>query len=725
MRLVRRLVCNGWTDIAKSISYNGSGIAQIVPMTNPDAEIAVGLALEKLRRAKKSPPASNSGQLKALVEKGCEIFYSMIFGNEFWNELAAHHKEALNWHFEARVALCKGERPPNEWFAYFPIWSRGNNKTTLAEILCVVDAMISLALNVPGFCLYIGREKGKVKENIGTIKDWLYHPQVKKYAPQLSEIQVIKDTNEQGRWTADLLQTNANYVFKGVTIESANAGSKFKKTRVTLFVPDDIDDRFDSPVISETRYRLLTSEILPMRQANTLTFFAQNLISRFSVMYRMQKGQSRALANRKPTEPIPAVRNLVTEQRTIDGRIRDIYVSGEPTWKVWDAQRIQDEIDAMTLPVFNTECQHEVEQSKEGMILHNYDDNVHVVSESEFHAMFGDTWKSWRKKPGNDWARTKTDKHANVASWLMRSPQNCALPNMTFFMPYSFPADSAPEDVAERLLSALSPFAYEQDGKKVTWADLRKELLRRANADFHTKTVAEKIAFERGELGKAIPKYSKSLLQRCNVQQGEMSHEMDTVRKIYSSIYGLGLRGVNPGKHGGVEKIIAEMRVDYDSPHPFRPKQMGYTQWFLIAPDDETHSHELNGKQVFYPKLYPDAMTTRDLVDSDLARYQLTNFRYQEPKLSISGEVIDDPLKMLDDVPNMLQMMYVGHTLTGDSLTLEQKVQLLIPKETLEAIKSPVMSSGDRLSAQMVYEFEKEQALFQLIPEEERMADWE
>jgi len=676
---------------------------------------------ESLKRSMFEVSGAN---LKGLVLQGCEAFYREIFGNEFWDSLAPHHKEALGWHFESRIALCQGKRPPNEWFAYFPIWARGNNKTTLAEILVVVDAMISLAYNVPGFCLYIGREKNKIKENIGTIKDWLYHPQVKKYAPQLSEIQVIKDTNEQGRWTADLLQTNANYVIKGVTVESANAGSKFKKTRVTLFVPDDIDDRFDSPVISETRYRLLTSEILPMRQANTLTFFAQNLISRFSVMYRMQKGQSRALANRKPTEPIPAVKNLVTEQRTIDGRIRDVYVAGEPTWQVWNGQRIQDEIDAMTLPVFLTECQHEVEQSKEGQILYNYDDSVHVISESEFKAKVGDSWKQWRKKPGNDWARTKTDKHANVAGWLMRSPQYSELPNITFFMPYSFPADSAPEDVAERLLSTLSPYAYETKDGKVSWAELRKELLRRANADLHTKTVGDKLAFERGELGRTIPKYTRPLLQRCNVQQGEMSHEADTVRKIYSQVYGLGLKGVNPGKHGGIENIINALRVDYESDHPFRPEQKGYTQWFMIAPDDLTRSHELDGKIVYYPKPYPEAMMTNELVDSDLARFQMQNYRHRDPILTASGEVIDEPLKLFDDICNMLMMMYVGNPLTGDSLTIEQQVKILLPEGIEEALVE-AKTGTDKLTAMLDLEFQRDIIMERLVPQSERDAEWE
>ena len=75
----------------------------------------------------------------------------------------------------------------------------------------------------------------------------------------------------------------------------------------------------------------------------------------------------------------------------------------------------------------------------------------------------------------------------------------------------SFPADSAPEDVAERLLTSLSPYAYIERDKKTTWSELRKELLSNSNAARHTQTVAEQMDYERGALSRVIPRYSKDL----------------------------------------------------------------------------------------------------------------------------------------------------------------------------------------------------------------------
>lgn len=602
-------------------------------------------------------------------------------------------------------------------------------KSSCAERMVVVDAILSAAYEQPGYCLYISRNKDKVQEHIANVEALLASEKVRKLCPSLSSPQRTEITNQQRRWTSSFLKTQANYAIQGGTLDSGLAGSRVDETRPTLIIPDDIDSREDSPVISESRFRQLTTEVLPMRQDNTLVFFAQNLISRYSVMYRIQTGQSRVLTNRKPTQPVPAVINLKTELRTVDGIVKDIYLSGTPTWHIWDAQRIQDEIDTEGLDSFKRECNHEVEQSKEGVILYNYDDKTHVISESEFAAVFGskNAWLSWRKKPGNDWARTKTDKHANVAGWWAKSPQDSERPGFMFLMhPMSFPANSAPEDVAERILSCLSPYAYEIREKRVTWADLRKDVLKRANAADHTKTVAEKIEYERGELSKIIPTYSKPLLQRCNVQQGDMSHEQDTVRKIYASVYALGMKPVNPGKHGGTEAINRDMRVDPDEPHAFRPDEKGYTTWAMVVPDDMSKPYRVvNGQTVYRPKPYPLAVDTRDLVDDDLARFHFSNCRYLPPKLTAAGEEIDIPEKIYDDFFNFAQMGYTGSSLKGSSLTTEQKIQMLIPSEVQERVRQ-AKSGGERDMANLDMEFQRDVAIEKLDPNRDNeWAAWE
>ncbi len=658
-----------------------------------------------------------SMEIRGIIAAGWQAMYAKLFGADFVDVLAPHHIEAIEWHWMSRLSFLTGKHP--EYLAYFPIWSRGHMKSSVAERLVVVDAIMSVAFKMPGYGLFVGRNKDKVQEHVANIEGLLASAPIREMCPALSTPKRTEITNQQRRWTSSFLKTNANYSIQGGTLDSGLAGSRVEETRPSLILFDDIDGREDSPVIAESRFRQLTTEVLPMGQANTLVFWAQNLISRFSTMYRIHKGQARVLTNRKPTEPIPAVRNLVTESRVVNGIIKDIFVAGEPTWKAWDVQRIQDEIDREGLPSFERECQHSVEESREGQIFYNYNDAVHVISESEFIAKYGSmsAWLPWRKKPANDWARTKTDKHANVAAWLTKSSVDSEFPNITFLMsPMSFPADSSPEDVAERLLSCLSKTAY----GSTTWRDLRKELLRNANADTHTQNDAEKLDYERGALQRVIPKYTKPLLQRCNVQQGDMSHEMDTVRKIYGSVYGLGFRGVNPGKHGGVEAINRAMRVDYDEEHPFRPGELGYTTWFLVAPDCEDEPYrevQVGDKmlQVRRPRPFPEAFQTHDIIDSDLARFHFVNWRFAPPTLTAQGETIDTPLKLYDDFCNMLQFCYLGSELSGNSLTMEQKIDLMIPERTKEAVAAA--STGmEKLSAMLDYEFQKDFAAMTLNP---------
>jgi hypothetical protein len=632
--------------------------------------------------------------LRALIAQGWRATYAELFGQSFVDVLDSaetddcHHSEAIQWHWDARIALLTGSIPPNNHYAYFPIWARGNLKSSLAETMVVVDAVLSVAYNQKGYCLYIGREKDRVKENIGNIETLLSCRKIKEYAPQLSEVAKNDETNSKRQWTGTFLHTSAGYIIKGGTVESSQAGSRIKHlgddttrdTRVTLFVPDDIDSREDSPVIADNRFRLLTTEILPMKQENTLTFFAQNLISRHSVMYRIQNGGARVLTNRKPTMPIPAVRNLVTEQRTINGIVKDVVLSGQPTWRAWSLTRVQNEIDTMGLPAFLREMQHEVEHSRERLVHKNYDDNVHPISFSQLASVFGspDSWKNWYKVPFSDWSRTKTKYHSNVAGYLMVSSQNTRLPGLTFLLPLSFKAGAAPEDVAARLLSVLTPFAYQDK----TWTDLIDESWKRMNAEQHFGNVADRLDFVRGHYKAVIPNYSRRILNEYHVKTGANSHSEDKIRELFNDGFGFNFVPSNPPNNSGaIEKIDTAMRVDYDENHLFKPNKKGYTRWYVLCPDDTSAEPEtVNGMQVYPPVPYPDVMQPDDLHDSDLFRYQMLNRQFADSKLTELGERVDTLLKLNDDFGQGLEMVYYLDLLSNIELTFAEVVEAQMPE---------------------------------------------
>lgn len=583
------------------------------------------------------------------------------------------------------------------YFAYFPIWSRGHMKSTVARRVAVVDALISMYYELPGYCLYFSgtdkKTEGHAKSILGLLQ------RIAKHAPALAR---VKRSDEGGRslgWKATLLNTAAAYVFHFGSLQSGLAGANLDDVRPTMMIPDDIDDRSDSAVISEKNFRLLTTEILPMGSKGTLVLWAQNLISRFSSMYRIFKGKARVLTNRMPSKPVPAIIGLKTEVRTVKGIPRDIIIAGEPSWPYFSLKDCQEEINRFGLPAFLAECQHEVEQSREGLMIKNYDDQVHPISESEFAAVYGSlaVWRTWNKWIFHDWARTKTQFHANVAGFLAISSQGGPLPGMKFiFHPMSFPEASGAEDVAERILKCLSPLAPAlKDGERpLSWQELRKDVLLRANALRHTDTVKDRLEFEHRAMAEIVPKYAKVVLDRNNVRGGTMSHSEDTLRKLYRRCYGINLSPSNPSKFDAVDDINLDFKVDYNEPNPFRPAQMGYSRIFIVCPDDReaqpTERIVRSGGQdrkilVYPPKAAPDVLDPVELHDADLMRFQFLNWRTRAPKLGEAGETIDEILKLNDDFGQAIQMLYFKKPFVNVPLSADVVAEAHMPETLSEA----------------------------------------
>lgn len=558
------------------------------------------------------------------------------------------------------------------------------HNSTHAEHLVVTDAMLSWAFDQPGFCLYVCREKTKVIEHVSNIEELLSSPKVKEYCPLLSQVQVNDETGQKRQWTGRFLHTAAGYVVKGASTDSAQAGSRIKDTRVTFMVLDDVDGREKSLVISENRYNRISNELLPMRQWNTLVFWAQNLINEYTVMYSVYKQRRQMLTNRKPTQPVPAVIDLKAEQRTVDGIVKMVYISGEPTWHAWDADRIQDEMDSEGYDAFLRECQHEVEGKKEGRVFPRYDDGIHVITESEFAAVYGvrKPPRSWYKYFAHDWARTKTEFHANVAFWSAVSPQNAKRPGFFFiYDPMSFPEDTMPDTCAVRFLNTLQPSIYVQ-GTEYTWEELIQQTLLRENLERHITDTTKLIEARRTVLARIIPQYLRGyqtadgkkvegLLDSHSVKKMRFSHDRDDINRIYNQTYGFRFDPCNPGEKGGVSQINELMRVDYTHEHPFKPGVFGYTRFFIIVPDEKADRDEIS--------------PVKDLHDHDLLRHQMINRRTLPAKLTEAGEVnIDTYEKANDDFGQSLQFLFFDNAPFNEPLTREEKTEEVMRHEAPE-----------------------------------------
>jgi hypothetical protein len=669
-------------------------------------------------------PWKLSDELRTAIATGWRATYALLFDKAerpFVANLGRHHRRAIKWHWASRHRVCKTNRwelderasfvnggltreefeatireyldtHRPQWYAYFPIWSRGHMKSTIARRIAVVDALISMYYKLPGYCLYFSGTDAKTEKHALSIEALLRS--IREHAPALAAVKRSDVGGKSLGWKASFLNTAANYVYHFGSLQSGLAGANLEDVRPTMMIPDDIDDRKDSVVMSEKNFQLLTTEILPMGSKGTLTLWAQNLITRFSSMYRIYKQQAKVLVNRMAAKPIPAVEGIVWDVQTVDGIVRDVIVGGTPTWPYFSLEDCQDEVNRIGKPAFLSECQHQVEAAREGLLLKNYEDKLHVISESEFASRYGslDAWRLFNKWIYHDWARTKSEFHANIAGFLAVASAGGFLPGAKFlFHPMSFPAASAAHDVAERILSKLSPMTIAaDDGKRYTWQELRVDEFKRNRVHDHVGTVKEKLAFENDVIAKLIPKYSKPLLDSWNVRGGAMSHSEDTIREILNA-YGIRLTPSNPAQYEEIDNIDRDFLVDYAEEHPFRPGVMGYTRMFIVVPDwkdcpeAEIRIDERTGKKIYPPVPCPDDLSPENLHDEALMRYQFMNWRTRPPTLTETGEQIDGILKLNDDFGQGLQMLYKAKRITNVPLDEKAVVEAHTPASLSEA----------------------------------------
>ena len=625
----------------------------------------------------KTSPASD------LEAKGWRAWWSEIFGADLVNAFAPHHAEAVEWHWNARQALKRGEKP--DYSAYFAIFSRGHMKSTLARRIAICDA----ALSGTGYCLYVGGTKEKVKGHAISLETLLSSPKVLEYYPGLGRVRKSAQKTSKG-WQQQFIYTDHGYVFHFVSLDQGVAGANVDNLRPTLIVPDDIDDREDSPAVSEKRFQVFTRGVLPTKTKDTLFFFAQNLISRYSIAYRIYKQKVRVLVDRFPTHPIPAVRGLVTEEQTIDGIIRDTIVDGVSTWPAYGLDRAQEDINTYGLPAFLLENQHEVEQQRSGAVLPEWDESVHVITWSEFASVFGwhcgcrrpDTHAPdkcpkptvphhWQKHIGHDWGAI----HPCVVSAIAVSAENSKLPGLHFlYAGLTFPQNTIEDDVAMAMIERL--FAIDCQPVR----DLSPELVNRwAGARVTDILNAPREAAKRILRGQVQMRLSADRTFRT----WRMSHEQATIRDVYGSFYGLPFDACNPGASGGIQQIRSYLRTDYKLPHLFRQGKQGLTGFYLIVADDQRE-------------------TPRDDRGLKLWRDQFPEWMLQQYGITESGLKPDKPLKVHDDAGNSIMFIYHDLPMRATPLTHRERVERTIPEnlriENLRASRPEGLTPSDEMA---------------------------
>lgn len=588
----------------------------------------------------------------SLEAQGYRAWYAAIFGQDFVDAWESHHEEAIRWHWETRQRLLRNL--PIDHDAYLAIWSRGHMKSTLARRVAICDAALSATANVPGYCLYVGGTDDKKKDHATSLSKLLERRELLRYYPKLGEIQKTARGYSQGD-QKDFRYLATGYVFRFASLDASIAGGNIDDTRPTLIIPDDVDERGASAEKYTNRALRFTTELLPMRQHNTLVFGAQNVIQRNTIFHQIYTGKIPALANRFPTKAIPAVRDLRTERVAQDGQPRDIFLSGESTWKVWDARRIQQEIDTMTLEAFLLECQHEVEARKTGLVLNKYDPRKHVISWSQFASVYGARSfpRHWSKYVGHDWGNT----HANVTSVIAVAAENSALPGLRFLTGFTAEQQATVDEVALQFIERYLPSVDTSPLREITPAMLAQwggqgrfsELL-----DAPREIARQRLS---ADVERAI--------EALSFVSFAMSHEQAKNCNVYRTAYGIPYAQVNPGAAGGISDINRDFAVDDSVPDPFRPGEYGLSSLYLVVDDDQLEE-------------------ARDDYGLKLWREQFLDWSWRETRLTMSGLNDDKPAKVFDDAGNSLMMLYVhSQNLRPAALSAHEERERGLP-ETLQ-----------------------------------------
>lgn len=646
------------------------------------------------------------------LESDWRIWLRELFPQFMRGELSFFQVEYMNWLFAALTAKRAGRPLPDGENSFISVWSRAAAKSTFARLAPIMEA----ALLGKGYCLYLGRSQDTANQHIASIETLLTSEMVRYYYPLLGKPRK-GDTDKNKAWNQKMLYTQSGYVIQAIGLDVGIRGANVDDMRVTLLVPDDIDDILDTPLQSEQKMEKFLHSVLPTKKAGTLFVCAQNLVLESGVVNRIVTGDVSALVNARISGPHPRVLDLKTERREVNGRQRDIVLSGDVTWPGNDSlERVQEDIDTYSLPVFLKECQHELHVDKSGLVLSPWEDKIHVITEDEFYSVFGyhKPPPSWAKEIGHDWAQSKSDFHANVVMKLAVSSQNEPLPGCIFLYDFmSFEPNTQADDVAIRILQSLSPTVNVR-GVERPWDDVLKAEFERYNLEQYVTSATSLIKARRDLLAKVVPPLVGPLLRRNNYRRLRMSHEAKDQRNVYRTVYGLPFTGVNPRREGGIEFLRHYMRVDYDRKHPFKDT-MGWTQMYAIVPNDK--------------KGYPVAVRSGSLHDSDLLRFQFSHWRYTVPTLTSTGILERGPEKALDDYGNVAQMLMVNGGLIAEPLSHNEQIEEMIaPELRLERLLQHGTSLTGRKTMtpaqQMSYQMAREIAQAQITPMRQEFDEW-
>jgi hypothetical protein len=638
-----------------------------------------------------------------LENRGWEPWLKTLSPRTFSHPFVPEIRKFWDWYWPLLLAKRDGKSliDIDSKLAYTLFLGRGMTKSaTLEWATIAMGAIVGECL-----VLYVSSTATLASNHLANITKHIEGANIGEYYPEMAQPRIGKHKNRYG-WNKEMLATDSGLTVFAVGLREEIRGVRVGDLRPGLIIPDDFDAIDDSPDVVATKESILGGSIFGTQVTDTIILVGQNLIHRNSIARRIHLGRSELLTYRHSTGVVPAF----TDDFEIgtDELGRYTIIKGTPRWEGFNMQTAQKFLDTQGPIIAQAEYQHRFDLDLEGKVFKSYVDKIHVITEQDFCRGMGLEWTPSFRMPAtynkyvfNDKARTKSEYHANVAGTLAVSNQNSRLPGITFLYDMlSFPEASEPEDCAVAILKCITP-EINIMGVTYKWEDLVKSLISRNEIAKFTKTRRDEIKAQREGLARIIPEYVHPLLVAYNYQKFRMSHEADDWRTVYRDAFGLPFMPANPGKTGGLAMLNLMGKVDYNVEDPFGRREydehgnnieplMGMSRFYLIVKKEKLP--------------YPSDAKPDLLHGSDLARYQFTEHRYLEAKLTPSGEQEGDPEKRNDDWTNGLQFFLYDHSLQARELTPGEMQDATLPAPLQAAVIEAEIDPEKRASHTMARE---------------------
>jgi len=644
-----------------------------------------------------------------LETKGWEVWLKTLSPHTFKSKFVKEIGDFWEWYWPLILAQAEGKHllDITDTLAYTLFLARGLTKSTTMEWAALMQG----AVVGPSLVLYTCSTGKTATRHLQSMTIHAERSLMEEYYPGLARPRVGKHKNRFG-WNKDMLAADCGLTILALGLEEEIRGVRVEDLRPTLIEGDDFDSMKDSPDVVKKKEDILGGSIFGTQTEDTIIILGQNLIHRFSVARRIHLGRSELLRDRRSSGVVKAFTDDFAMEQQPNGRY--MITKGTPTWEGFNMKLAQKIVGTMGPVLARSEYQHEFDIDQEGKVMKNYLDGVHVITEEEFCRPYGLQWHpafkmpfDWWKYMFNDYARTKSEFHANVAGTLTVSSMNTKLPGITFlFDCLSFEENTEPDDCAIAFLRCISPFVR-VDGVDRDWDILRQTLISREGIANYVGSKTEKNRAERAVLARVFPEHVAPLLQAYNYRAFRMSHEKDDWAKIYRNTFGLPFERPAPNDDAGQALLDLSMKIDFGVADPFG--RVGYwaddKQTFIRDPFNKSGKAELlQGMSRFYlivknDKLpYPNDARPDQLHGSDLARYQFNEQRYLSPKANELGEEERDAEKRNDDFRQGILMYYFDNSLRGRELSKVEQQELELPESVqLQAIKSAPPDQKEKL----------------------------